>query len=229
MKKSKKKSIAFIAAVLVLIAAVLTAVSRKPVPSFSDISDLSHKTADMGNGWNLILVNREYCIPDDWETELTVLSNGEKVDSRVYPYLQRMFDDARADGLCLYVNAGYRTYEQQRDLLDSKTNEYRRDGYTKKTARELAEKWVALPGTSEHQLGLAVDINADTDYTPSDEVYGWLALNAYKYGFIQRYPEDKTEITGIIYEPWHYRYVGEEAAREIKENGMCLEEYIESL
>lgn len=86
-----------------------------------------------------------------------------------------------------------------------------------------------IPGTSEHQLGLSVDINADTSKCSSDAVYAWLAENAYKYGFIKRYPSEKVEITGINNEPWHYRYVGTEAAAQMQESGLCLEEYIEQL
>ena len=85
---------------------------------------------------------------------------------------------------------------------------------------------MAEPGTSEHELGLAIDINADLDRSTSDEVYGWLAQNAWKYGFVLRYPADKTDITGIDYEPWHYRYVGQEAAKEMHKKGLCLEEYL---
>lgn len=181
------------------------------------------------NGWNLILVNREHHIPRDYEVELMSLSNGERVDARIYPKLQAMFDDARAQGLELFVAAGYRTGEEQQRLLDEKIEEYEAEGYPKAEAKKKAGQWVALPGTSEHQLGLAVDINADTEKSSSDAVYGWLAENGYRYGFIRRYPPDKTELTGVIDEPWHYRYVGEEAAREIHQRGICLEEYIGSI
>ena len=84
---------------------------------------------------------------------------------------------------------------------------------------------MAVPGTSEHQIGMAVDINPDYDKS-GREVYEWLANNAHEYGFIRRYPEDKVKITGIMNEPWHYRYVGETAAKEIYEQGICLEEYL---
>ena len=187
------------------------------------------KTASLENGWNLILVNRDNYIPDNYEFELTELANGEKVDSRIYPSLQDMFDDARAKGLHLFVAAGYRTEEKQRQLLEEKTEAYVNEGHSRSKARELAEEWVAVPGTSEHQIGIAVDINADTRYSSRDSVYGWLEKNSWKYGFIRRYPPDKTEITGVINEPWHFRYVGKEAAQEIYSQGICLEEYIEML
>ena len=140
-----------------------------------------------------------------------------------------MFDAARAQGYGLFVAAGYRIQSEQQRLLDEKTEAYEAEGYSKSEAKKLAKAWVALPGTSEHQLGIAVDINADTTKSSSDEVYDWLAQNSYQYGFIKRYPSDKTEITGVINEPWHYRYVGEEAAQEIYSQGICLEEYIDTL
>lgn len=185
--------------------------------------------ADTSLGWNLILVNRDYAIPDDYELELTELSNGKKVDSRIYPELQKMFDDARLNGLHLFVREGYRTWEEQQAIMDERIEEYKEEGYSKQEAKQLAEEYVAEPGTSEHQLGIAVDINADTSGSSSDAVYAWLDENAHKYGFIKRYPSDKTGITGVNNEPWHYRYVGEEAAKEMKDNNLCLEEFIEQL
>lgn len=113
--------------------------------------------------------------------------------------------------------------------MDERIQQYLEEGYSRAEAKKLAEAYVAKPGTSEHELGIAVDINADTSICSSDAVYTWLANNAYKYGFIKRYPDDKTEITGVNNEPWHYRYVGVDTAREIQEKGLCLEEYIESL
>lgn len=146
-----------------------------------------------------------------------------------YPYLQEMFDDARNAGVYPFVRDGYRTAEEQQQILDDKIAAYRSEGYTKHMAEETAMEWGALPGTSEHQLGLAVDINADTSKCSRDDVYNWLLENSYKYGFIQRYPSGKTSITGVANEPWHYRYVGKKAAEEIHQSGMCLEEYVENL
>ena len=177
--------------------------------------------------WNLIVVNRWNEIPEEYVVDLIELSNGQKVDSRIYPALQEMFDAARAEGIYPVVREGYRTAEEQQEILDDKIQAYINEGYSRARAEKTAEEWVALPGTSEHQLGIAVDINADKSKCSNEEVYTWLVENAYKYGFILRYPVGKQEITGTSYEPWHYRYVGVEAAKDIHEQGICLEEYME--
>ncbi len=192
------------------------------VPTHTNI-----KQASTDNGWNLIVVNFENRVPDDYEVEFTVLSNGEKVDKRIYPDLQNMMDDARDDGLSLFVADGYRSYETQEDVYINKYDYYRDIGYSKTDAKQMTEYYVAIPGTSEHQIGIAVDINADKKLCTNEEVYDWLWENSWKYGFIKRYPENKTRYTGILNEPWHYRYVGKEAAKEIYEQGICLEEYVE--
>ncbi len=176
--------------------------------------------------WKTILVNRWNPIPENYRVELTELSNGQRVDSRIYPSLQAMFDDARASGIYPVVGSGFRTKKKQQSLMDQKIAAYESEGYAKSEAKTLAEQWVAIPGTSEHELGIAVDINGDRQNSDNKAVYKWLANNAHKYGFILRYPEDKTYITGVAYEPWHYRYVGRELAEELKESGLCLEEHI---
>ena len=188
--------------------------------------DSSYDKTEYTGDWKLIVVNKNNPIPDNYDIELTTLSNGVKVDSRIYPDLQRMFDDMRAQGIYPVVGEGYRTHEQQEKMMQDKIDAFRAEGYSKKEAKRLAKDWVAVPGTSEHELGIALDINAATDSsTTHEEVYQWLYDNAYLYGFILRYPEGKEDITGIDYEPWHYRYVGGEAARQIYEGGLTLEEY----
>ncbi len=179
--------------------------------------------------WNLILVNGECPIPGDYDMELMELANGQMVDRRIYPDLQEMFDTMREQGVYPVVASGYRTEEKQRALLEEKTQSYIDAGHTWRKARELALQWVAEPGTSEHQLGIAVDINQEGTRSTAAEVYEWLEDNAHYYGFIYRYPPEKTEITGVSNEPWHYRYVGVEAAMEIYEMGVTLEEYLEGL
>ena len=189
MRYRKKRRLPLLLLLLILVIAffsIKTVVQEYPL-GFTSIFNIRH-TADESRGWNLILVNRDNYIPKNYEIELTTLSNGEQVDSWIYPDLQAMFDDARAAGLHLFVRAGYRTREEQQALLDEKIEAYRNEAYSKSEAEKLAKEWVAVPGTSEHQLGIAVDINADTSVCSSDAVYSWLAENAYKYGFINRYP-----------------------------------------
>lgn len=186
----------------------------------------SANTVNTVTDWNLTLVNWEHKIPWNWNIELTELSNGQRVDSRIYPPLQQMFDDMRAQGVYPVVASGYRTAKSQQALMDDKIDSFCAQGYSKSQAKTEAKKWVAEVGYSEHQTGLAVDINADGIHSAGMEVYAWLADNAWKYGFILRYPKDKTELTKTDYEPWHYRYVGTEAAKEIYECGLCLEEYV---
>ncbi|MEA4964384.1 MAG: M15 family metallopeptidase [Oscillospiraceae bacterium] len=176
--------------------------------------------------WNLQLVNPWNEIPNGYSPALTTLSNGQSVDERIYPALQAMFDTMRQENVCPIVVSGYRTQDYQQGLLDDEITKYENEGYSAEAAATVAKTWVAVPGTSEHQLGLAVDIGADTTKSTDEEVYTWLAENAYRFGFILRYPEDKTALTGISYEPWHYRYVGVEAAAKIYRSGICLEEYL---
>lgn len=181
--------------------------------------------------WNLLLVNPWNPIPENYEPELTYLRNGQAVDSRCYPELQQMMDDCRAAGFDPLICASYRTMEKQEALFEDKEARLIREGYPENEVEDEAAKVVAYPGTSEHQLGLALDI-VDVSYQQLDTeqentpVQQWLMKNSWKYGFVLRYPTDKSDITGIIYEPWHYRYVGKEAAAEIYENKLCLEEYL---
>ena len=188
----------------------------------------SVKTADTTKGWQLMVVNRNYRVPENYELEFIALSCGEKVEKRIYPDLQDMFDEALSEGVDLVVRSGYRSEEEQKALMINKINELRNDGLGRNEAKEKALRWVSMPGTSEHQLGFAVDINAENG-TTDEKAYSWLFENAYKYGFILRYPEDKSDITGISYEPWHFRYVGKKHAKEIYNQGLCLEEYVETL
>lgn len=181
--------------------------------------------------WKLILVNNENPLPEGFSIETTALKNGKEVDSRMYPYLNQMLTDANSQGINIFVCSAYRTYEYQKGLFDRQQKIYMDSGMSEEDAYNLTKREIAIPGTSEHSSGLAVDIVA-VEYQMLDEgfaktdAFKWLSENAEKYGFILRYPEDKEPITGIKYESWHYRYVGEENAKKINELGVCLEEYL---
>lgn len=180
----------------------------------------------------LTLVNPWNTIPDGYEPQLCTLSDGQQLDRRCYDDLMRMLDDCRAAGNSPYICSAYRTWDKQQALFDNKIQRLENEGMDADTARVEAAKVVAVPGTSEHQLGLALDI-IDTGYTNLDEgqedtaTQQWLMAHCWDYGFILRYPNGTTDITGIIYEPWHYRYVGRTAAAQIHELGVTFEEYID--
>lgn len=174
-------------------------------------------------GWNLVLVNNENAIPENCQPNLVEAPGGEQVDERIYEPLMELLEAAKAgnwDQMPMVVS-GYRTQKTQQKLFDDKVTKYQSEGHSRSEAEEMAKQWVAVPGYSEHQLGLAVDINGATY-----DLYFWLQENSWKYGFIFRYPGNKTELTGVAEEVWHYRYVGVEAATEMYEKGLCLEEYL---
>lgn len=181
--------------------------------------------------WKLILANPWNKLPEDFTVELAEIGGGHMVDARIVDDLNQMMNDLRRAGLSAFVCSSYRTNTKQTTLYNNEVNDYRNRGYSAEEAAVEAAKWVAIPGTSEHQTGLAVDIMSSY-YMVLDEgqedtaEQQWLMENSYKYGFILRYPSDKSEITGIYYEPWHYRYVGKDAAKEIYEKGICFEEYL---
>ena len=179
----------------------------------------------------LTLVNPWNPLPENYHFTLKQLSNGHSVDERCYPDLQAMLDTCRQEGLSPTICSSYRSLEKQESLFQNKIDRLIAQGYSSKDAAAEAAKTVAFPGTSEHQLGLAVDIvdinNQLLDESQEDTaVQKWLMEHCWEYGFILRYPNGTSEITGIIYEPWHYRYVGKDAAQEIHEKGLCLEEYL---
>lgn len=179
----------------------------------------------------LTLVNFENTIPKDWKVDLVQLNNGQSVDRRIYDDLIAMLQAAKSEGLNPLICSSYRTNEKQERLYQNKVSEYLSQGYSKVEASDKAAFWVARPGTSEHQLGLAVDIvstkNQRLDRSQENTVeQQWLIQNSWKYGFVLRYPTNKNSIRGVGYEPWHYRYVGKEHAKKINELGVCLEGYV---
>ena len=198
--------------------------AAQPVSTAPETSAAPEPPAD--ESWKLLLVNKDHPLPKDYQVELKALRNGHQVDVRIYPELQQMFDDARAAGIYPLINESYRSAQRQQQIMDSYVANYQAQGMSREEAEKKARTLVAEPGTSEHELGLALDIINEQggDDTP---VWNWLRDNCWRYGFILRYPADKEAVTGIRYEPWHFRYVGREAAREIMEQGLCLEEYLE--
>ena len=180
--------------------------------------------------WNLRLVNKDNPLPRDFSVETAEAAEGQ-LDSRAASALSQMVSDMEAQGLSPVVCSSFRTWEEQEALHQNKVNRLLSQGYSLASAEEEASRWVVPAGTSEHQLGLAADIVAadyqvleeEQENTPEQQ---WLMAHGQEYGFILRYPRDKQGLTGVGYEPWHYRYVGVEAAQEIMSQGLCLEEYL---
>jgi len=185
-------------------------------------------------GIKTLLVNPWHFVPSDYTPDLVNAEDGYIVDSACRDALLQMLQACRKDGLDVRITSAYRRQQTQIDLYNNKVYYYLNLGYDEATARTEAAKVIAVPGTSEHQLGLAVDL-VDPNYWVLDEkqetmpAQKWLMEHCWEYGFILRYPNGKTDVTGIIYEPWHYRYVGVEIAMELKNSGLCLEEYLNSL
>lgn len=182
-----------------------------------------------------ILVNKKNLLPRNYcPKNLVVTDQNENnfhkykdpnlkpmVRADIYPYIQLMINDAKRDGVEFIIDSGYRSYNYQRVLLDNLIKEKGAEAYT----------LIALPGSSEHQTGLAIDIAYYHNGVYDDNVKGedkeaiWLANNSYKYGFILRYPKDKENITGFQYEPWHFRFVGLKLAEKLYKTNMTLDEY----
>ena len=180
--------------------------------------------------WKIVLVNKQHPIPEDYSFELGTISGSMRCDERIITPLLDMLKGARTDGVNLIVCSPYRDLDRQTMLFSNKVGRYMDGGLSYMDAYNLASQAVTVPGSSEHQIGLAVDIITD-GYSSLDEGFGdtaagkWLAANSSKYGFILRYPDGKENITSIEYEPWHFRYVGVDAATVITENDLCLEEF----
>ena len=181
--------------------------------------------------WNLILVNKTHPIPEDYQVELKSIGSGHQIDARAYDDFKAMIQASKKDGVTIYVSSSYRDMNKQITLYEKKTDSYLQQGYSLEDALSKAGQVVAVPGTSEHHLGLAIDV-VSSEYRKLDEKqentkgFQWMKEHSWEYGFILRYPNGSTDITGIIYEPWHFRYVGLEAAKEIYERDITLEEYL---
>ena len=189
------------------------------------------------NGQLITLVNPWHQIPEDYAVELTPINDQHQVASVAYDDYVEMIRECTNAGHQPVVCSSYRTQEYQQGLFDRKIQRVQAaagNRYTDDEARVIAAQEVAVPGTSEHQLGLALDIIDSRNWNLDESqarmpTQQWLMENSWRYGWILRYPNEKSQITGIIYEPWHYRYVGREVAAEIHSKGLCLEEYLQSL
>lgn len=210
-------------------------------PETSIPAQTNAPTADKNN-WALYVIGNDNPLPDNFSVETKLVSNGGQLDVRCADYAIEMLKDASDQNVGLYVTSAYRSIQKQAENMESYINTLMSQGYTKEAATEQAHKEIALPGHSEHNAGLAMDIVSDNYWSSHTDLeesfdqlpqYDWLIKNSWKYGFILSYPKGKEEITGFIYEPWHYRFVGLEHAEKIhevyEETGefLTVNEYIE--
>lgn len=216
----------------------VSAVSDTSQPASGSASQTGVAATTSGGDaeWLLTLVNNNVKLPDGWEDGLEVktadVQTGKELASVAADAYINMKSAAAKDGIELMLCSGYRTVEYQTNLFDAQKKRWLDKGLSDQEAYDKAKTAVAVPGYSEHNSGLAADI-VTPEHQNLDDAYGktdaakWLAQHAPEYGFILRYPENKQAITGIIYEPWHFRYVGVENAKAITESGLCLEEYVD--
>ena len=200
---------------------------------FNEINEVDGKKVILNPANILSLTNKEFSLPADYAPNDLVRPNvafsfgDEDVEksylrSEAAAALEKMFVAAKEEGVILYAVSGYRSYDRQKAVLAAEIN---------RVGKEKAEQAVAIPGTSEHQSGLAMDISSESEGYLLTENFGlqaegiWLRENAHRFGFILRYPKEKEDITEYQYEPWHFRFVGEDAAKTMYENDWTLEEF----
>ena len=218
-----------------------TTPSEQEQPTQADGQTDSERLAQINailNDKYMVLVNPDNGLGSDYAPEETATVDGYTMEATAAAQLRKMLDDASEAGYTITIYSAYRNYAKQEANFNNKINQYLNQGYDRAAAEKLAANIVNPPGKSEHQTGLAADIcTAEMVYKygslpeqfSQTEEYTWLYEHCAEYGFILRYPEDKEDITGITYEPWHYRYVGLERAKEIMDAKISLEEYIENL
>ncbi len=195
----------------------------------------SQPTVPQEELWMLRLANSENVLPADFTVDTGLITpayardQGMSFDARAVGELNNMLAAADRDGVNLLVISCFRTLTKQTNLYNAEVQKWLNQGYSEVDAKAKAGTIVAVPGTSDHNLGLAVDLNSVEESFEGTAQFRWLQEHAAEYGFVMRYPKDKQDMTKIIYEPWHYRYVGVEHAKKMNELDMCLEEYVKYL
>lgn len=201
-----------------------------PVSSAAPPSSETESLPDYDDSYNLVLVNNDSQLKSDFTVSLTSF-DGIQVDERIVPALKKMMEDAKAEGCPLKLTGGYIDAGQQDKLFQAEVqNLMKKQGYSQVRAENQAQIEIGRGGCNENQTGMAVEFAAEgagknTDFTATGQ-YRWLVKNCVSYGFILRYPENKTGSTGKAYQPGHFRYVGSDNAVKMREYSMCLEEYV---
>ena len=208
--------------------------SSEHISSAPQMVEINGVTLDASYS-NLLLVNGKNPLPEDYDYEGNLTTIPQKyikgsltqIDKNIWPYLQAMLDAARSENIDIGVWSPYRSYATQKMLFEKQVTKQKNNGVPADQAEDQAATIVARPGTSEHNTGLALDINCANHSFEKTAAYKWLKENAENYGFIMRYSADKQDKTGVIHESWHWRFVGINVAKEMNRLQMCLEEYVE--
>lgn len=243
------------AAITLIAARIQTAEYRKEVESLKQkVTEVQHQTSEPDkatqsteaqasetaaeqlkkedDSFALTLISSENRLDPSYKPALTDIGQGFQMDTRAASHMKEMLAAAEKEGLSMLIISAYRSYNDQKQVFSTTMQQWIDQGYSLFDSYEETKKSVAVPGTSEHASGLAADITS-ASYTGLDDKQAntkeaqWLMQHSYEYGFILRYPPSKSSITGIVFEPWHYRYVGKEAAKEIHDQGITMEEYLD--
>ena len=193
-------------------------------------ADIKPKVAKISkDGWNLLFLSKNYILPDNYKITLDKIAGSSiELDARVAQYYNTMYLSAAKDQVTLTPISGYKTMAAQRRSFENKVADLMAadNALNQREATMLAVKYVSVPGTSDHNAGLSVCIGKEDSAFATSAEYKWLEKNAADYGFILRYPKDKEKVTGVLYKPYDWRFVGFAAAKEMKNSNMCLEEYL---
>lgn len=253
-RKLNKKKVAITCAILLIILILIVKIAKhdktvetstdgNPVET-NDFGELQANTVDNNQtqeqseektkkeitDWRLTLANYENLLPEDFTVEVANIDDTRQFDARAIGELNDMMNDMKKAGITnIWVQSAYRSVARQKELYDNSVQKYLSQGKTQEEAEQLTNEYINKPGSSDHNLGLAVDFNYVDNKFEKLDGFKWLQENAENYGFVLRYPEAKEDITKIAYESWHWRYVGVEHAKKMNELNMCLEEYVEYL
>ncbi len=245
-RKLNKKKVAILIILIIMIGILITKTKKKNKITETSVEQNSEITSETStneenqeqnpieekeiNDWRLTLANYENLLPENFEVKVESIDGTRQFDARAIGELKDMMNAMRNDGISnIWVQSAYRSVARQKELYDNSVQKYLQQGKTKEEAEELTNDYINKPGSSDHNLGLAVDFNYVDNKFEKLDGFKWLKENAENYGFILRYPKDKEDITKISYESWHWRYVGVEHAKKMNELNMCLEEYVEYL
>ena len=245
-KKLNKRKIAIVILIIIIVITLIVKKSKNKTTVETTTNQVEQTTSEQEENkveeeqeqqpekeitdWRLTLANYENLLPENFTVKVENIDKTRQFDARAIGELNDMMNQMKKDGITnIWIQSAYRSVARQKELYDVSVKKYLKEGKTQEEAEKLTNVYINKPGSSDHNLGLAVDFNKVDNEFEKLEGFKWLQKNAENYGFVLRYPKDKEDITKIAYESWHWRYVGVENAKKMNELNMCLEEYIQYL